>query len=155
MYDILAEDVMQLGHDGGACPIPESKTSSLIVVDMSGIRRLKLRYCACGTTNRFRQLLRARMYPSTIRQPRSAWSFSFLDTYIRFSVQGKLSLYDFYMSVIHWSHATATSDKLVNNEFVPSDIFAYFLTACALELFGFGITSIHPSEDVEACGTGT
>jgi hypothetical protein len=113
LFDINITLAIQLGHDGGTCPVPAADTSTMIVVDITGVHRIWVRFCACQKTERYIQLLRAKMYPSSENRPRSAWTFDFLDNYVKISLQGKVSLYDFYNAVLHRSHNTATSDTLV------------------------------------------
>jgi hypothetical protein len=113
LYNIDECQAIQLGHDGYPCPIPAENTSTLIVVDVTGVHRIRVRYCDCGQIERYIQLLRAKMYPSSEKRPSSAWTFNLLDTYLKISLQGKVSLYDFYNAILHRSHNAATSDQLV------------------------------------------
>jgi hypothetical protein len=57
--------------------------------------------------------MRARLYPSSERKPRSCFTIDFLDAYQKVALQGKLPLYDFYLAILHRSHNVATSDQLV------------------------------------------
>jgi hypothetical protein len=113
MSDLDDDLAIQLGHDGGPCAVPDPEPRKLIVVDSGGLRSIRVHFCACQPNDRWVQLLRAKLYPSSTQKPRSCWTFDFLDSYIKVSLQGKLALYDYYLAVLHKSHNTATSDKLV------------------------------------------
>jgi hypothetical protein len=122
LFDIGQELEMQLGHDGGRCPVPEKNTRVLIAVDTSGMRKIRVRFCGCQPLDQWKQLMRARLYPSSDRKPRSCWTFEFLDMFIKVSLQGKLALYDFYLAILHQSHNTATSDLLVSHCYLATYI---------------------------------
>jgi hypothetical protein len=152
LFDICHELELQLGHDGGPCIMPEKVPRVLIAVDSSGMRKIRVRYCGCQPIERWQQLMRARLYPSSDIKPRSCFTFSFLDSFIKVSLQGKIPLYDFYLSVLHKSHNTATSDKLVSTSSgftlhsKPSSL------AFALEPTLNCVPAIHPAEDDETSG---
>ena len=45
------------------------------------------------------QLIRARLFPATTENPRTVFAFSMLDLLCQLSTQGKMSVYNFYMSM--------------------------------------------------------
>jgi hypothetical protein len=103
----------QLGHESGICHNPAADARRLIVGHSNGVQHIRVRYCECQGLERWQQLIRARLFPSSEERPRSCWTFEFLDTYVAMALQGKIALYDFYLAILHRSHNTSTSNKLV------------------------------------------
>jgi hypothetical protein len=105
--------VLQLGHGGFSCPNP-GLIQRLTIVDISGIHEISLRYCEChqatGGSRPHVQLLRARLFPSTVIFPRKAFTFDVLDTFHLMTLQGKISAYDFYTTLSHKSDNTGLHD---------------------------------------------
>jgi hypothetical protein len=75
--------VIPLGHDGGPCPAAKDKDFFLVsLVDLNGIHRVKISYCACAKggvggswrATKARQLLRAGFFPSSWSDPEIAFS---------------------------------------------------------------------------------
>jgi len=48
----------------------------------------------------YRQLIRVGWYPASFQRPGTAFTFNILDTYHKLALQGKLNLYDFYLSIM-------------------------------------------------------
>jgi hypothetical protein len=145
LFDVCHELEMQLGHDGGPCVKPEKESRVLIAVDSSGMRKIRVRYCACQPIERWQQLMRARLYPSSDIKPRSCFTFDFLDTFIKVSLQGKIPLYDFYLSILHKSHNTATSDKLVSTASGFTSCFKLSFTAFPVEPALDCVSPVYPA----------
>ncbi|KAF7982533.1 hypothetical protein HWV62_28158 [Athelia sp. TMB] len=94
--------VLQLGHDGGQCPCPGLKSTDFEVLGVSGQHTITLWFCGCLGAPRERvQLLRSEWFPASTEQPNSAFTFDVLNTFQLISLQGKLSAYDFYLSLVH------------------------------------------------------
>jgi hypothetical protein len=97
--------VVQLGHREPSCPCPGPVQKNFVVVDISGIHTIDIRFCAChdtiGGSSSHIQLLRFRCFPSTITRPRSAFTFEVLNTFHLLTLQSKVSAYDFYSSLAH------------------------------------------------------
>lgn len=95
--------VIHMNHSHGPCPAPEILHDPFVVMDMNGFHVLKLHYCGCSQGNhleRFEQLLREAWYPASHDRPRTAFTFDFLDTYHKLTLQGKLNLFDFYRGIL-------------------------------------------------------
>ena len=94
----------QLGHDiSEGCGLP-SDPIDLTLFDISGIHKVRIRYCLCGGTRgepaaRRCQLLRARWFPATYSRPSTAFTFRLLDFLHKLQTQSKVNLYDFYNSL--------------------------------------------------------
>jgi hypothetical protein len=102
-----------LGHDGGRCPFPDASVMNFILVDVTGLHRVNVAFCSCLGTPHHIQLLRASFYPSSDFRPRSAWTFGFLETFHKVTLQGKLPLYDWYLSILHLTDNACVTDVLV------------------------------------------
>ncbi|KAJ7118301.1 hypothetical protein C8R44DRAFT_878911 [Mycena epipterygia] len=76
---------IQLGHWYGpkrrcALPVPASG-DDFVIVDTHGVHEVGLDYCGCGTGGlSMVQLLRARLYPATTTNPKSAATFAVLQS---------------------------------------------------------------------------
>ncbi|EIN05220.1 hypothetical protein PUNSTDRAFT_75047 [Punctularia strigosozonata HHB-11173 SS5] len=102
---------VQLGHrQSETCGNPHSAHQSFIVFDANGYHSVDVKYCACSTTLPFEQLLDVGWYPASTQQPRTVFTFSFLDTFHRLTLQGKVSLHDYYLSVIHKTDNAGLND---------------------------------------------
>lgn len=108
--------VCHLGHGGTTCPI-YSPHHDLIVVDTNGWHKLRVIFCTCGPgasqSGRYRQLLRMHWYPASFDRPRTVFSFDLLETYHKITLQGKLNLYDFYLSIMQKSDNQGRSKPMV------------------------------------------
>jgi hypothetical protein len=105
--------VVQLGHRSPSCPCPGAVQKDFVIVDLSGIHTIDIRFCAChdtiGGSSSHIQLLRFRCFPSTITRPRSGFTFDVLDTFHLLTLQGKVSAYDFYFALLHKTDNTGIS----------------------------------------------
>lgn len=66
------------------------------------------------------QLLRARLYPATISQPKTAATFDVLKTFQLLSFMSKVSAYEFYHSLARLTDNTGTISPPVNKLIVDS-----------------------------------
>ncbi|KAJ8456927.1 hypothetical protein ONZ51_g11830 [Trametes cubensis] len=106
--------VIQLGHEGelGGCsnPIPRA---SFTVVDISGRHTVPVNFCGCDRAgdagDHVQQLLRYKLYPATDIDPNTAFTFPLLQHYHIQSLQGKISMYDYYTSVERLTDNTGTA----------------------------------------------
>ena len=107
---------VQLGHDGLACPNPSARPYHITVVDITGIHDVLVSFCACGiagSSEHYVQLLRHSWWPATSNKPRTAVSFNVLKQYHALALQGKLSMYDFYLSLARLMDNTGTEPMKV------------------------------------------
>jgi len=111
--------VCHLGHDGDPCPVP-SLSRDLIIIDANGWHKVKVGFCACDSktprNERYRQLLRMRWYPASFSRPRTAFTFDLLETYHKLTLQGKLNLYDFYLTIMQKSDNQGRLKTMVSNQ---------------------------------------
>lgn len=92
--------VIQLGHSHDeTCTLPGNLRKELYVIDTSGVHVVSVRFCRCQFLGEDVQLLRYRWYPASPVAPHTAFTFDLLNTFQLLTLQGKLSAYDFYLSV--------------------------------------------------------
>ncbi|KAF9545568.1 hypothetical protein CPC08DRAFT_769836 [Agrocybe pediades] len=93
--------IIQLGHgEFEFCPIPvKASKSNFVIVDSDGIHSVALYYCGCNPIPKYTQLLRARLFPSTVVDPQTAVTFRVLETFQMLSFNSKISAYEFYNSL--------------------------------------------------------
>ncbi|KAG1866481.1 hypothetical protein C8R48DRAFT_747671 [Suillus tomentosus] len=94
---------VQLGHEPGeTCYNPRpSAGDDFVVIDVHGVHEIALDFCGCASAQiRYKQLLRARWYPATTSDPRTAATFSLLEHFHILSFESKVSAYEFYHSLV-------------------------------------------------------
>ena len=75
------------------------------VFDISGVHKVAVKFCDCSgySTPRFAQLLRAQLFPSTIKRIKTTYTFALLDMFQELNLQGKTTIYDFYHTLLNRS----------------------------------------------------
>ncbi|KAI0060273.1 hypothetical protein BV25DRAFT_1871286 [Artomyces pyxidatus] len=100
---------IQLGHDGLECPNPRPHTSTLTVIDITGVHKVTVCYCDCGlmqTVFNYTQLLRARWWPATVKRPRTVTTFRTCKLFHALTIQGKVNAYDFWNGLVRVTDGT-------------------------------------------------
>ncbi|KAJ7447499.1 hypothetical protein B0H11DRAFT_2162118 [Mycena galericulata] len=98
---------IQLGHGKqgkgrrGLCVLPSAAVDDdFVVVSPNGIHEVALDFCNCSTAQPHDiQLMRARWYPATGKNPRTAGTFSVLRRYHLMTLESKCSGLEFYNSL--------------------------------------------------------
>src|SRR5262249_21047125 len=92
--------VIQLCHEGARCPLPSDVYTDFVIVHISGIHTVSIRFCNChqvvGGSKHAVQLLRFSCLPATVWRPHSAFTFDVLTLFHALTLQGKVSAFDFY-----------------------------------------------------------
>ena len=100
LYDVGASYC--LGHKNGMCRQP-AKREILTVLHNNGFHKIAMTFCGCATdpdSHSFQiQLLRFGIFPATTENPKTAFTFASLDLLCQLSTQGKMSAYNFYVSM--------------------------------------------------------
>jgi hypothetical protein len=114
-----AGHLLQLGHHPAEqCTNPQRSTKPFTVIHTNGIHLVDLAFCGCTEVGnhgtRVQQLLRRRLFPATTLDPQTACTFSLLKSAQLLSLQSKLSLYDYYLSIERLTDATGTSNVNVS-----------------------------------------
>ena len=106
---------LHLCHNGVSCPVPQPDTTtqgtkaetqgtqqannkkSLVVVDVSGVHQLQISWCRCKDTPAADiQLLRNDLFPASISNPSTAFTFRLLNHFYIDSVECKTSAMSFF-----------------------------------------------------------
>ncbi|KAN0088257.1 hypothetical protein V8E55_005314 [Tylopilus felleus] len=105
-YDIVTLQhlgyILYLGHQGDPCPLEGTSGMSsqhFTVVDSGGIFIHTVKWCQCdGATkeDKHLQLLQEQLFPATITNPQTAFTFGVLDEFIITSLECKTSAASFY-----------------------------------------------------------
>lgn len=67
---------------------PPTGSTYFTIVDVSGIHYMEINNCVCPNADAFHiQLLRSRLFPSTIDNPRTVFSFAVLDGFVLDNVE--------------------------------------------------------------------
>ena len=101
---------IQLGHPRGeACLNPtQCPGDSFIVIHSNGLHEVGLDFCGCGKDNQLHtvQLLRSRLFPATIVNPKTAVTMEALDLFSVLSYESKMSAFQFYYSLVRLTDNT-------------------------------------------------
>ena len=105
---------IQLGHPcGERCACPEAAPSNFMVLDINGWHAVTLSYCKCDQLSRagtrLQQLLRYELYPATLGEPSTCATFRLLDTFHALTLQSKITVYDYYITLNNMTDPTAAS----------------------------------------------
>lgn len=98
--DLRTLGLIVSAHEGGGlCPHrrPNETTIPLTVVDVSGVHMIAFAYCYCpGRLEPLQQLLALQLWPATIRQPATVFTFAMLDDYHHHSLASRKSAQDYW-----------------------------------------------------------
>lgn len=89
-----------------------------MVLHTNGLHPVTIHYCGCeqltvaGT--RLQQLLRYELFPATIGEPTTCATFRMLDQFHILTLQGKLTGYDYYLSLEYLTSNTGLGLKFVS-----------------------------------------
>ena len=101
---------VQFGHNGGHCALPQQYGHLLTVLHINGFHQLRVNYCQCsgppGGHYPGTQLLRSSLFPATVAQPRTAFTFDVLELFHHQTLQGKTTAWDFYNALAHFTDNT-------------------------------------------------
>jgi hypothetical protein len=102
-YSHLSDNcAIQLGHSISDTDVCEASTSTLLftVVHSNGIHATRIRYCRCpNATDKVTQLMRARLFPATPQDPKTAFTFTVLKDFHMHNLQLKCGAFDFMLSL--------------------------------------------------------
>lgn len=91
-----------------------SFNDGFVVIAQNGIHEVSLDYCGCPkSASKPVQLLRARLFPSTVTDPKTAATFDVLENFQLLSFNSKTSGYEFYQSLARRTDNTGTNSPPV------------------------------------------
>lgn len=106
---------IQLGHPSGEIchnPLPVTSEYGFTIIDTNGVHSVNLNFCACGLTNQSHttQLLRFRLFPATVVQPRTAATFRCLEMFELLTYEAKTTAWEFCKMVTRLTDNTGASE---------------------------------------------
>ena len=93
------------GNDGAHANIPAhlkppAGFDYLTIVDVSGVHFRRINYCACPESKPFHmQLLYSSLFPCTIENPRTAFTFTVVDDFIQDNLECGTSASNYYSKI--------------------------------------------------------
>jgi hypothetical protein len=95
------ETPIQLGNHAPADYCQFAKTNAHCnIAHINGIHATKIRFCDCPKAdNKVTQLMRARLFPGTTTDPKSAFTFAVLKHFSMHNLQSKCGAYDYIYSL--------------------------------------------------------
>ena len=92
---VLKNAAISLGHYGQPCPKADL-ARSFTLVDSNGIHATCISFCRCrDNAPDFQQLLRAGIFPGSVKDPKTGYTLRVLELYHQLRNQGKGSAYNF------------------------------------------------------------
>lgn len=116
-HDIsMLQHVIQLGHRGGPCSAPIGERL-FTVADANGIHSTRLAFCGCQEQppNKIKQLMQARLFPATTRDPHSAFTINLLKQFQLHNLESKKAAYDYLGAIRRLSDNSFTADVPVSS----------------------------------------
>lgn len=130
----MRHDISALGgkiflcHYGARCPNPLNDIK-FTVIDSNGVHATRLSFCNCPRApDPITQLMRARLFPATTREPKTAFTLKVLKEFHLHNLESKQAAYD-YMGAIR---------RLTDNAFtadVPVRFVASFVSFSGSDYF--------------------
>ncbi|KAG1844600.1 hypothetical protein F4604DRAFT_1884427 [Suillus subluteus] len=93
---------VQLGHPVGERCFNHSRAydDDFVILDINGIHELALDFCSCESAlSHVKQLLRARWYPATSADPKSAATFRLLQNFHMLTFESKVSAFEYWQTL--------------------------------------------------------
>ncbi|KIM37573.1 hypothetical protein M413DRAFT_56267, partial [Hebeloma cylindrosporum] len=104
---------VQLGHRfGERCFNSERCTNDdFVIIDIHGIHEVGIDFCGCGKSDQRHtvQLLRANLFPATVKQPKTAATTRVLELFELLSYESKASAFEFYNTLSRLTDNTGIS----------------------------------------------
>jgi hypothetical protein len=118
--------IITLGHRGDPCR--NSTPIRFIVTDRNGIHDTRLAFCRCiSVPNDVDQLMRARIFPGSIKSPSSGFTFDVLKDFHLQTLESKKSAYDFIAGLRRRSNNAFPSDVPVSMSIFIQKILMFSL----------------------------
>ncbi|KAJ7737187.1 hypothetical protein DFH07DRAFT_870629 [Mycena maculata] len=101
LAELHVEARLQLGHAPGTyCPKARRAHKDFVIMDVLGVRTVKINFCGCDSKVENReQLMRACLWPATSVDPQTCATFNTIRLFEVQNCLGKISAYDFVRSL--------------------------------------------------------
>lgn len=117
--------IFNIGHGGSTCPSVDTSAPpfKLVIIATNGVHEIKIRWCTCSrslgkASEHWVQLMRMRWFPASHARPKTAVTFDCLDLFHKLTLQGKLTGYDYYQSLLHLTNNTDVDLPRVSNFYI-------------------------------------
>lgn len=102
--------VTSFGHNGDPCPTA-TLTHPLDVLHIDGFHKITIGYCACSSSLPYHlQLFDGKLFPASIDQPKTVFTFELLCHYQIHHLEGKGSAYTYIQSLYRLTNDEGLSD---------------------------------------------
>jgi hypothetical protein len=138
---MLRDDIasINLSHSGYPCPSGHATNLLFHVIDTNGIHQTKIRFCACeGFADRPDQLMCADLFPATMKQPTTAFTFHVLRQFHLHHLEGKVSAYDFIGALRRLSDNAFPQRIPVCLEVIEVSLAPLLIHLCRIHLLNLG-----------------
>lgn len=108
-----------LMHDGQPCPsMQDTYDGTLCVVaHINGIHKIRVLFCSCqGHPPKLLQLVQAKLFPGTVDEPRSLFTFAVLKDFHLHTCVSKRAAYDYMRALRRKSDAAMLGDASVSTQ---------------------------------------
>lgn len=109
---------LQLGHQGAPCPSSTQDggaSRELTIVHLNGYHTLPVYFCHCFDAEaEYIQLVQASLFPATITQPETAFTFGLLDEYDQHVLSSKKPSYDYHDALVKLTNPVAPQNVPVS-----------------------------------------
>jgi len=112
---------VQLGHPATErCSLPQRAfNDDFVVIDSGGVHEIGLDFCGCEKSiPKTIQLLRHRLFPATVVDPKSAATFGVLESFQLLTFTSKVSGYEFYRALARRTDNTGVDPPPVREYYI-------------------------------------
>jgi len=105
LSDLSADFEIQLGHvfEQEKCSVKCSGTKEaipFIITHINGVHNTRIRFCGClFAPEKHTQLIQSELFPATVEEPRSAFTFAVLKQFNMHNLQSKCGAFDYVLSL--------------------------------------------------------
>jgi hypothetical protein len=87
----------------------------MVIVLINGFHNTSVEFCACNSAAALPyQLIDAGLFPATLEQPETAFTFELLDAFQKLSLRSKINAYDYHRSLQEMTNAAFVHDVPVS-----------------------------------------
>ncbi|KAJ3717726.1 hypothetical protein C8R42DRAFT_547207, partial [Lentinula raphanica] len=115
---------ISLGHSGDRCP-RASEPVLMTIADVNGIHATKVWFCQCADYSRWRQLFDIDIFPATVAQPQTGFTFELLRHWTILNLQSKITAAEAVITAHHYVAALRCQTDNVFTGNVP-DVVNHF-----------------------------
>lgn len=105
----------QLNHRDGDICLNYQQHDDFVILGNYAINEVSIRFCCCELAiHPVKQLLRHRLWPATTSAPKTAATFSCLERFQLESFEGKLTVFEYYHSLLRGTDNTGVRPPRVS-----------------------------------------